>query len=124
MPARPRDRLGRPLPPGATGFPGVPEREEIGADHARDEAMSYLDAGLPFHAHEVCEQRWRCCPPAEREVWRALAQATAGLTHEARGNPEGARRLAERARTTLAAAEHIPSQAEPLIVRLLPTREC
>jgi hypothetical protein len=59
--------------------------------------MDYLDQGLPFHAHEVLEQRWRCCPEDERGAWRALAQWAAAHTHQARGNQVGARRVAERA---------------------------
>ena len=94
---RPRDELGRPLPWDAPGFPGVPPRDEISAEDAVVEALSYLDRGLPFHAHEVFEQRWRCCPDDERALWRALAQAAAAATHAARGNGEGARRLHDRA---------------------------
>ena len=101
---RPRDRLGRPLPREATGFPGVEQRDSITTAQAVTEAQAYLDEGLPFHAHEVLEIRWRCCPPDERSLWRGLAQAAAGATHAARGNPTGATRLIERGRTTI--AEH------------------
>lgn len=101
MTERPRDRLGRPLPWDATGYPGVPPRESITADEAVTEADRYLASGLPFHAHEVLEIRWRCCPTAERGLWQALAQAAAAATHEARGNEVGASRLRERARLLL-----------------------
>lgn len=94
---RPRDELGRPLPWEDTGFPGVPPRDDISAEEATAHALDYLQRGLPFHAHEVLEQRWRCCPEVERALWRALAQAAAGVTHAARGNAEGARRLHARA---------------------------
>lgn len=66
--------------------------------------MAFIQDGLPFHAHEVFEQRWKCCPPENREAWRALAQWGAALTQSARGNEIGRRRLAERARDRLAAA--------------------
>ncbi len=102
MSERPRDRLGRPLPWDATGFPGVEPRDSITSAQAVAEARAYLDEGLPFHAHEVLEMRWRCCPPDERPLWRGLAQATAGATHAARGNTKGATRLIERGRTTIA----------------------
>ena len=102
MPAPHRDRLGRPVPEGsAASFPTVPERTSIGADDAWREAIAYLDAGLPFHAHEVFEQRWRCAPEEERRGWQALAQWAAALTHEARGNAVGARRIAQRASMSL-----------------------
>jgi uncharacterized protein len=95
-----RDRLGRPLPDDAdpaTVVPNVPERTEVSAADAIAEATAYLDADLPFHAHEVLEQRWRCAPVEERDAWRALAQWAAALTHRARGNEEGYRRVSERA---------------------------
>jgi len=101
-PERPRDRLGRPLPWDADGFPTVPVRAQISSDDALAEARAYLADGLPFHAHEVLEMRWRCCPDDERPLWRALAQAAAGVTHAARGNPTGAERLRDRASVTIA----------------------
>ncbi|MFM7213111.1 MAG: DUF309 domain-containing protein [Actinomycetota bacterium] len=100
---RPRDRLGRPLPRGAAGFPPAPPRTDISADDAAAEARAYLAEGLPFHAHEVLEMRWRCCPDDERELWRALAQAAAGATHAARGNPVGEQRLMTRAAAAIEA---------------------
>ncbi len=99
---RPRDALGRPLPWGAQGEQMVPEREFISSADAVTEAIDYLQRGLPFHAHEVLEQRWRCAPEDEREWWRVLAQAAAGVTQAARGNEVGAQRLQLRARASLA----------------------
>lgn len=52
-----------------------------------------LDSGMPFHAHEVLEDAWKSAPPAERDLWRSLAQLAVGLTHLYRGNPTGARAL-------------------------------
>ena len=43
------------------------------------------------------EARWKDCPEAEHELWQGLAQLCVGLTHHARGNAVGARRLVERA---------------------------
>ncbi len=115
---RPRDRLGRPLPW------GTPEEEPpVSVDVARsDEAAwsaadAYLARGLPFHAHEACELRWRTAPEATRTAWRALAQWGAALTHEARGNSAGARRLAARALDTLNAAEDVPTCVDEQWVR-------
>ena len=63
--------------------------------------MDYLDRNLPFHVHEVFEQRWRCAPESERSTWQALAQWGAALTHHARGNAIGQHRIAGRAQTLL-----------------------
>ena len=101
MTERPRDRLGHPLAWDAVGFPGVEQRQRITSREAVDEATAYLDQGLPFHAHEVLEMRWRCCPDDERMLWRGLAQAAAGATHAARGNPVGASRLIARGQVSI-----------------------
>ena len=94
--ARPRDALGRPLPHGAAGEPRAPEgvvREPL---VALAEAQVLLDAGRPFHAHEVLEDAWKSAVPEERGLWRGLAQLAVGLTHAARGNARGALTLLER----------------------------
>ncbi|MFF4894952.1 DUF309 domain-containing protein [Streptomyces sp. NPDC001068] len=94
--ARPRDGLGRPLPYGA---PGV-ERQAEGVVRTPEatvaEAQALLDAGKPFHAHEVFEDAWKSGPEAERTLWRGLAQLAVGLTHAARGNATGGARLLRR----------------------------
>jgi hypothetical protein len=95
--ARPRDRHGRPLPRGAVGVERVPDDVVFGPDDGVAEAQRLLDAGLPFPAHDVLESVWKAAPPAEREVWRALAQVAVGLTHAQRGNPRGAVALLRRA---------------------------
>jgi hypothetical protein len=55
-----------------------------------DEAQRLLDAGQPFHAHEVLEDQWKAAPAGERDLWRGLAQMAVGLTHADRGNARGA----------------------------------
>jgi hypothetical protein len=65
-------------------------------DQALTEAQQLLDAGRPFHAHEVLEDAWKSAPDPERQLWRGLAQLAVGLTHVARGNDRGAARLLER----------------------------
>ena len=60
------------------------------------EAQELLDAGKPFHAHEVFEDAWKSGPEEERELWRGLAQVAVGLTHAARGNVTGGARLLRR----------------------------
>ncbi|MEU0303793.1 DUF309 domain-containing protein [Streptomyces sp. NPDC006175] len=94
--ARPRDGLGRPLPYGAPGVERQPEGVVRSPDETVREAQRLLDAGMPFHAHEVFEDAWKSGPDAERELWRGLAQMAVGLTHAARGNTAGGARLLRR----------------------------
>jgi hypothetical protein len=94
--ARPRDALGRPLPRGAAGEERAPEGVLRTPDRALAEAQQLLDAGRPFHAHEVLEDAWKSCPEEERALWRGLAQLAVGLTHAARGNLRGAATLLDR----------------------------
>ncbi|MEI8260916.1 MAG: DUF309 domain-containing protein [Actinomycetes bacterium] len=110
---RPRDRLGRPLAPGDTAAVAGLD-PDLTLDDAQAWAMTveFIDQGLPFHAHEVCEIRWRQCPDATRLTWQALAQWGAALTHEARGYPDRAARVAAKALVTLAAAPSIPGPVD------------
>jgi hypothetical protein len=98
--ARPRDAAGRPLPRGALGVERVPEDLVLAPDETVREAQRLLDAGMPFHAHEVLEAAWKAASAMERELWRGLAQLAVGLTHLQRGNVRGGvallRRGAER----------------------------
>lgn len=119
-PERPRDALGRPLPFDAD--PTVISESVADVTPLTDAqvwatAMAYLDRDMPFHAHEVFEQRWRTAAPADRPVWKALAQWGAALTHAARGNVEGARRLAARARDGLAEMNVAPDGVDAERVR-------
>jgi predicted metal-dependent hydrolase len=60
------------------------------------EAQRLLDAGMPFHAHEVLEDAWKASDSPERGLWRGLAQLAVGLTHAARGNAAGGGALLRR----------------------------
>jgi uncharacterized protein len=117
--ARPRDALGRPLPYGATGEERAPEGVVRAPEAALAEAQALLDAGRPFHAHEVLEDAWKSSPETERQLWRGLAQIAVGLTHAARGNAAGAATLIERGAGNLApyAAEPPHGVAVPALVR-------
>ncbi|MBF6328483.1 DUF309 domain-containing protein [Nocardia transvalensis] len=106
--ARPRDRLGRPLPPGSAGVERIPEDLDLPPEQTLDYAQRLLDDGLAFHAHEVLEAAWKNGPFAERMLWQGLAQYAVGLTHVQRGNPKGARILLERAAGRLSAAGPTP----------------
>ncbi|MER5886431.1 DUF309 domain-containing protein [Streptomyces sp. NPDC001941] len=91
--ARPRDGLGRPLPYGAPGVARQPEGVVRTARETVREAQRLLDAGMPFHAHEVFEDAWKSGAEDERDLWQGLAQLAVGLTHAARGNAAGGARL-------------------------------
>jgi uncharacterized protein len=94
--ARPRDGLGRPLAPGSVGVERQPEGLVRQPEQALDEAQRLLEAGMPFHAHEVLEDAWKAANADERELWRGLAQLAVGMTHAARGNVSGATSLLRR----------------------------
>ncbi|MFD7748571.1 DUF309 domain-containing protein [Streptomyces sp. NPDC059698] len=100
--ARPRDGLGRPLPYGSPGVARQPEGVVRTPAETLAEAQRLLDAGMPFHAHEVFEDAWKSGPQDERELWRGLAQLAVGLTHSARGNTTGGARLLRRGAGALA----------------------
>ena len=94
--ARPRDALGRPLPYGVAGEERAPEGVPRAPDEALSEAQRLLDAGRPFHAHEILEDAWKQAPDDERQLWRGLAQLAVGQTHLLRGNARGAETLLDR----------------------------
>jgi hypothetical protein len=100
--ARPRDVLGRPLPHGAPGVERIPDDLVLAPEPALVEAQRLLDAGMPFHAHEILEGTWKAAPEVERDLWQGLAQLAVGLTHLLRGNPSGATTLLRRSRARIA----------------------
>ncbi|MER7765166.1 DUF309 domain-containing protein [Streptomyces sp. NPDC097619] len=102
--ARPRDGLGRPLPYGTPGVERQPEGVVREPAATVREAQRLLDAGMPFHAHEVFEDAWKSRPEAEEGLWRGLAQLAVGLTHAARGNAVGGARLLRRGAAGIGAA--------------------
>jgi predicted metal-dependent hydrolase len=109
--ARPRDRLGRPLPPGSTGVARIPDDLDLPPQQTLTFAQQLLDDGLAFNAHEVLEAAWKNGPFAERMLWQALAQFAVGLTHIQRGNPKGARTLLARAVSRLTAYQQESGRA-------------
>jgi uncharacterized protein len=94
--ARPRDALGRPLPRGARGEPGVPDDLALPPVDALAMAQRLIDEDRPFQAHEVLEASWKSAPASERDLWQGLAQVAVGLTHAQRGNARGAAALLRR----------------------------
>ncbi len=87
---RPRDGLGRPLPPGSEGIPRIPDELELSPAASLAYAQDLLDRGLAFNAHEVLEAAWKNGPDDERLLWQGLAQLAVGITHVQRGNLKGA----------------------------------
>ena len=106
--ARPRDGLGRPLPRGSAGVDRVRDGLVLPPAQALVEAQRLLDAGMPFHAHEILEGVWKSAPDAERDLWQGLAQLAVGLTHVLRGNLTGATAVLSRG-----AARIAPYAADP-----------
>jgi hypothetical protein len=106
--ARARDAEGRPLRRGAAGVERVPDDLALPPDSALREAQRLLDAGMPFHAHEVLEGSWKASAGPERALWQGLAQLAVGLTHAQRGNRAGAVALLRRGTERIT-----PFRAEP-----------
>ena len=106
--ARPRDALGRPLPRDAVGVERIPDDLVLEPLPSLAEAQRLLDAGRPFHAHEILEGTWKAAPEPERDLWQGLAQLAVGLTHLLRGNQAGATTLLQRARRRLAGYADAP----------------
>jgi uncharacterized protein len=100
--ARPRDALGRPLPPGSAGVPRVPNDLVLAPAETLAYAQDLLDRGLAFNAHEVLEAAWKNGPVDEQTLWKGLAQLAVGITHVQRGNLRGATTLLRRASAHLA----------------------
>lgn len=100
--ARPRDGLGRPLDRSARGEPTTPDDLRLTPGGALALAQELLDAGRPFHAHEVLELAWKSAPADEQDLWQGLAQLAVGLTHARRGNSTGAVALLRRGAFALA----------------------
>ncbi|MGW0363979.1 DUF309 domain-containing protein [Streptomyces sp. NPDC002990] len=112
--ARPRDGLGRPLPYGASGVERQPEGVVRSPAQTVREAQRLLDAGMPFHAHEVFEDAWKSGPPEAAPLWRGLAQLAVGLTHAARGNAVGGARLLLRGAAGIEGLPSVPYGTEGL----------
>jgi predicted metal-dependent hydrolase len=94
---RPRDAMGRPLPPGSEGIPRIPDELELTPAASLAYAQDLLDRALAFNAHEVLEAAWKNGPDDERLLWQGLAQLAVGITHVQRGNVKGALAVLRRA---------------------------
>lgn len=94
---RPRDALGRPLPPGSVGVARIPDDLALAPAETLAYAQDLLDRGLAFNAHEVLEAAWKNGPADEQTLWQGLAQLAVGITHVQRGNVKGALTVLRRA---------------------------
>jgi hypothetical protein len=103
---RPRDALGRPLPPGSDGVPRIPDDLDLPPSASLAYAQDLLNRGLAFNAHEVLEAAWKNGPADERPLWQGLAQLAVGITHAQRGNLEGATALLRRGSARLGMVDH------------------
>jgi hypothetical protein len=103
---RPRDALGRLLPPGSKGAPGIPDDLELPPIQSLAYAQDLLNRGLAFNAHEVLEAAWKSSPDGERPLWQGLTQLAVGITHVQRGNLGGATTLLRRGSGRLCEVDH------------------
>jgi len=104
--SRPRDALGRFLPPGSRGVPGIPDDLDLAPSESLAYAQDLLNRGLAFNAHEVLEAAWKSGPDHERPLWQGLAQIAVGITHVQRGNIGGATALLRRGSGRLGEVDH------------------
>ncbi len=80
-----------PIPPSINSPSDLPDpRYQAG--------IAFFNAGDFFEAHEVWEDLWHECEPADRRFFQSLIQAAVALYHSGRGNAEGADRLLARGR--------------------------
>lgn len=105
---RPRDRYGRPLPPGSPDLLGAGEPDEIAGSIGEliERAIGLFDRERFFEAHELFEHLWNSgeIAEAERGFWKAATQVAVGCCHVQRGNAKGAAALLERAAAGLGAS--------------------
>ena len=96
----------------------MPDNLRLTPGEALPLAQRLIDERRPFHAHEVLELAWKSVPPAERQVWKGLAQIAVGLTHARRGNGVGAAALLRRGTAAVAGyAGELPAGLDTTVVR-------
>ena len=83
--------LTRPLLP-IYPMAGTPDTSDS-ADARYLAGIELFNRGEFFEAHEVWEDLWRECAPADRRFYQALIQAAVAAHHWSRGNAAGAKRL-------------------------------
>jgi uncharacterized protein len=101
--ARPRDRLGRPLPRAAAPAETLEEFDPDGPDEALAIAVDLWDEERFFEAHEVLEGVWHQAPDPDRLFWQGIIQVAVACCHHQRGNPTGSASLFRKAAEKLSA---------------------
>jgi predicted metal-dependent hydrolase len=99
----PRDRYGRPLPPGSADELAHAERPAGDWKKACRRAIELFDQQRFFEAHEFFEYVWKAgdVEESDRRFWKAVTQVAVGCCHVQRGNAPGALALLERAEARL-----------------------
>jgi uncharacterized protein len=95
--ARPRDRLGRPLPRDADPVETIEEFDVDGPDEALAIAVGLWGEERFFEAHEVLEDVWNAAEEADRLFWQGVIQVAVACCHHQRGNVRGCVALFHRA---------------------------
>jgi predicted metal-dependent hydrolase len=97
-PERPRDELGRPLPPGSENRLHLPDFDALTLEENHALAIQLFNDRNYFGAHEAWETCWAQAKGTdEEEFFKGFAQLGAGYTHWLRGNPHGVQALLGRA---------------------------
>ena len=103
-PARPRDRLGRPLDWDAENELELDDYDALSIEQNHQLARRAAREGRYFAAHEAWETAWKQARgTGDEEFYKGLSQMGAGYVHLQRGNAHGATTLWRRARGRVAA---------------------
>lgn len=100
--ARPRDRLGRPLPYDTTRSELAEEFDHATVEDALATAVELWDQGRYFEAHECLEDVWHHAADDDRDFWQGVVQVAVTCCHHQRGNEKGAHVMAAKALARLA----------------------
>lgn len=96
--SRPRDELGRPLPPGARNRLELEDFDSLSLEENHRLGRAHFNGGRFFPAHEAWETAWKQAKGTpEEEFFKGLSQLGAGYVHWRRGNAHGAATLLRRA---------------------------
>ena len=99
--ARPRDRTGRPLPYDTDETELLEEWEYDTVEEALEIGVRLWDEQRLFESHECLEDVWHAAPDEDRDFWQGVIQVAVAGVHHQRGNPTGAAALLDRAREKL-----------------------